>query len=268
MTPKESTKTKVLMCQPISETDEIRPEWDWWRKTKELVGKPSTIVDFTTLKKAYPNPTKFEQSYNGIQVALKAYEAEKNGYDAFIIGCSSDMGVEECRALVNIPVVAPTEATVHLASTLGSKFSAINLQADVDYTIERAVRNAGLIDRLASIRCPPGLNVAEAISIPNRSEHEQKKLVERFTAEMSKAVHEDRAEVLFVGCIHSSGFLTMRGIYEVEGAPVIDLFAASLKMAETLVDLKRAFGTAVCKKTVYTTPFTGWEKYIPRKYMI
>jgi allantoin racemase len=55
----------------------------------------------------------------------------------------------------------------------------------------------------------------------------------------------------------------MHGIYEVEGAPVISMYGAALKMAESLVNFQRAFGTVVCKRSIFLGPPAGWEKEIP-----
>ena len=261
-------KTKIMLCEPVMKDSEgeTQPQLNWWQNTVELVGSPGTTVDFVGLRKAYTGPTPFEQSYGGIQMALRAHEAEKTGYDVFIIGCASDMGLRECRAMANIPVVAPTEATALLASTLGNKFSAINLQSSTDAGIEEAIRNAGLIDKLASVRSPSGLTIEKAFDMSmSPDKEEQKKITQILTTEMSKAVNEDRAEALFISCTHTSAFLTMQGINEVEGIPVLDLFAASLKLAEILVDLKRGFGTKVCKGSIYLAPSVDWEKQKPSK---
>lgn len=261
-------KTKILFCEPVEEESEggTPPQLGWWQKTVELVGKSGTTVDFGGLRKAYSGPTPFAQSYNGIQMALRAHEAEKTGYDVFIIGCASDMGLRECRAMANIPVVAPTEATALLASTLGYKFSAINLQPSADAGIEEAIRNAGLVDKLASVRSPSGLTIEKAFQMSMSSDkEEQKKLVKMLTTEMSKAVNEDRAEALFISCTHTSAFFTMQGVREVEGVPILDLFAASLKLAETLADLERGLGTKVCKRSIYLAPPVDWEKQKPSK---
>jgi Asp/Glu/hydantoin racemase len=261
VTTTETRKSRILMCEPVPEQSGTKPQLAWWNKTADLVTEAGTKVEYGGLKRAYPGATTYEQAYNGIQMAWRSYEAEKQGYDAFIIGCASDMGVRECRALVNIPIVAPTEATALLASTLGNKFSAINLQASTDAGIESAIRDAGLIDKLASVRTPPGLTIAKTFSMSMGNE--QKEITEILIAEMTKAVNEDGAEVVFVSCTHTSAFLAMQGIHAIEGVPVLDLFAVSLKMAETLISLKRGFGTFICKKSVYMGPSAGWEKMIP-----
>jgi allantoin racemase len=91
----------------------------------------------------------------------------------------------------------------------------------------------------------------------------QKKVVEMLTSEMRRAVLEDRAEVVWVSCVPSSTCVAMHGVHEVEGAPVVNLFAAGLKLAETLVSLKKAYGTVVCKRSIYLGPAPGWEQEIP-----
>ena len=49
--------------------------------------------------------------------------AERNGYDAFIIGCYLDTGLQRARSLVDIPALGVTETSMLVACTLGRKFS-------------------------------------------------------------------------------------------------------------------------------------------------
>jgi len=51
--------------------------------------------------------------------------AEKEGYDAVVIGCFYDPGLREARELVRIPVIGPAETCMHIAATLGHKFSVL-----------------------------------------------------------------------------------------------------------------------------------------------
>ncbi|MFH1650742.1 MAG: hypothetical protein ABID87_01375, partial [Chloroflexota bacterium] len=50
----------------------------------------------------------------------------------------------------------------------------------------------------------------------------------------------DGAEVIIVGCGALSPMLSVSGVTEVDGAPVIDPVQTALKYAEMLVDLKKA----------------------------
>jgi Asp/Glu/hydantoin racemase len=49
-------------------------------------------------------------------------QAEKDGFDAVIIGCCNDPGVRTSRELVNIPVVGPLEATMQHAAYFGHDY--------------------------------------------------------------------------------------------------------------------------------------------------
>jgi len=257
----QSAPIRIMFCEPVPEGKEEMPQWAWWRQTVETVARPGTTVDIAGLAQGFYDPTTYEQSFNSVQMAQRAYKAEKEGYDAFIIGCASDMAVRECRAIVDIPVIAPTEATAHILATMGRRFSVIDLSAATTPTIEDALAEAGLMNKLASIRVPPGMTVSRAARMAMSGE--AAKLAEIFSLEMARAVIEDRAEALCVSCMITSAAIASQGVRRVEGAPVLDMFAASIKMAELLVDLKRAFGISVCKRSIYNPPKPGWEARIP-----
>jgi len=92
---------------------------------------------------------------------------------------------------------------------------------------------------------------------------QQQKVVDMLTSAMQKAIQEDGAEALYVSCVPTSAMVAMHRVFEVDGAPVVNMFAAGLKLAEHMVALKRAFGTVVCKKSIYLGPHAGWDQEIP-----
>ena len=114
---------------------------------------------------------------------------------------------------------------------------------------------------MASIRQVPGLNLAKTFEMMLGGE--QDKLIGMIKIEMENGVKEDGAEALFVPCMPTASMLTMNGLYQAEGAPVIDLFSIAIKQAEIMVELKRAYGTSVCKRSIYIPPYEGWDKDIP-----
>jgi len=56
--------------------------------------------------------------------------------------------------------------------------------------------------------------------------------------------------------------LTMHEVYEVDGAPVVNMFSAALKMAESMVALKKAYGPCVQEEYLPRSP-CGLEAEIP-----
>ena len=258
----KSVNSKLMISEPVY-GEGPRQHWDWLRKILDAVGNPGTTVDFVNLKQGYKVMRTYTRSYNSIFVAQRAYEAEKKGYDGFIIGCASDLGLKEARSIVNIPVIGATEATAFLACTLGNKFSVINTDPTACARTENLIRSYGLGDRLASVTYPPGLTGQKNFAMMAEGPQQQQKVVDMVTAAMKKAIHEDGAEALYVSCVPTSAMLTMHRVYEVEGVPVVNMFTAALKLAENMVALQRAFGTVVCKKSIYLGPHAGWEKEIP-----
>jgi allantoin racemase len=161
-------------------------------------------------------------------------EAQARGYDAVVIACFSDPGLDAAREATNLPVVGIQDAAMHLAAQLGYRFSVLTTLAHRTPLRERAALLAGLDRRLASCR-PLDLPVLETVQ--NREQVVQKVLnVGR------QCVEEDRAEVLLLGCA-GLGDLAERASREL-GVPVIDPNAAALKLCETLVDLKLSHSRA------------------------
>jgi len=258
-------KMKLMVCEPVF-GEEPRQHWAWLTEILDAVGSAGTNTDFVNLRHGYKIMRTYTRTYNSIYVAQRALEAEKNGYDGFIIGCASDLGLREARSIVRIPVVGATEATTLLACTLGNKFSVITTDPTACARTENLIKSYGLGDRIASVRSTKGLTSHKNFAMMAEGPAQQKKIVEMLTDTMNKAINDDGAEVLYVSCVPTSAMLTMHGVYEVDGAPIVNMFTAALKLAETLVSLKRAYGTVVCKKSIFLGPHEGWEDEIEPQF--
>ncbi len=265
MSEKQAKGIRLLMSDPVPVVPGIDLAHTWYQKTATTVASQGTIVDNVSLRRGYTNPTRtYTAAYNAIEMVNRAYGAEKKEYDGFIVGCAFDPGLRPARSLVNIPVTAPTESAALLACTLGSKFSIINYDPCFNWHMTELIRTYGLADRLASVRNIPGLTEEKAFEM--MFGNEQDEFIGMVTKEMSKAIKEDGADVVWIACCVSSSLLTTRGISQVDGCPILDPPVAAVKMAETLVMLKRAYGTSICKKSMYFPPLPGWEKEIPIEF--
>jgi len=177
--------------------------------------------------------------------------AEKEGFDAVVIGCFYDPGLREARELVSIPVIAPAEASMHVASTLGHKFSIIVGRRKWIPKMESNVYQYGLEKKLASFRV---INFTVT-----RMAKEPEKLKEAIFKAAKQAIEEDGAEVIVLGCTIESGF--MKELIEKLGAPVLDAVVTSWKYAEMLADLHRKTGLTHCKLYGYEPPPASHENY-------
>lgn len=75
---------------------------------------------------------------------------EKSDYDAYVIACFCDPGVQELRALGYQNVFGIAESAMHLAANSGGKFGMVSI---LDISVERHIKQverAGLSDLLAA----------------------------------------------------------------------------------------------------------------------
>lgn len=224
--------------------------------------REGTTVDVHWLKAGYRAPTYSQtESYNAVEGVKCYYEAWKMGYDGIIIGCAHDPGLTEARSIIDIPVVGVFQSAVLIASCLGNKFSVITDHQSSKAAQLEKIKRYGLADKLASIRIldTTPTQMAESYAA------DPAKLIDTFKEVAAKAAREDDAEVIIPGCTVLSTILTAQKVFEVDKVPIVDPVFAGIKMAEMLVDLKKAFGIGVCRASIYAAP-AGWEKQIPIEF--
>jgi allantoin racemase len=172
-------------------------------------------------------------------------EAERLGYDAAVIGCFYDLGLQEGREVAErLIVTAPCEASCLLAASLGATFSIIVGRRKWIPQMRGTVGAYGLESRLASFR---------ALDLGVLDYHADERETERrFSEAGRRAIAEDGAEVIILGCTASSGFFAR--LQDELGVPVIDPAIAAIKQAENLVEVRDRFGWSQSKIGGYESP--------------
>jgi len=228
------------------------------RNNLKLAARPDTEIELHWPKVGYTDPTyAWTRSYNAIEGVKSVYEAWKKNYDAFVISCMMDPSLTEARSIVEIPVAAALESAAMTAFLLGNKFSIIGLHTPSKPIYAALIEKYGFSERLASIRCT-GLTSLEAIALYAQPE----KLIGIFKGCSEKAIKDDGAETIIIGCTAVSSIFTAQSIYEIEGVPLVNGVVAAVKMAEVMADLRRTYGTNVCRRSIYAAA-ANWEKEIP-----
>jgi allantoin racemase len=159
--------------------------------------------------------------------------AQERGFEAVIIGCYSDPGLDALRELLTIPVIGPGAASLHLAAQLGTRIAVLTPSGRGLGRVAARLRALGLAPLLAGVR-GIGLSVMD---LARRKPGALDKAAEAARV----AVDEDGADVLVLGCM-SMAFLP--GICETlsgkVGVPVVNPVVAALKTAEACVAMKLA----------------------------
>jgi allantoin racemase len=188
------------------------------------------------------------ESYLAAIAVMDAVTRYPDPFDAVIQAGFGEHGREGLQELLDVPVVDITEAAAHVACLLGHKYSVVTTLDRAVPLIEDRLKLAGLDARCASVRSS-GLSVLEL----ERDEHAA---VEAIAVEAERAVREDKAEVVCLGCGGMAGL--DEAVRARTGVPVVDGVTAAVKLAEGLV----ALGLSTSKVRTYAPPrpkrIVGW----------
>lgn len=234
-------KKRVLYIEPV-----VSETVDSWKRYLSQFKGPETELEVTSLTEG---PKHLEYYSYGALVVPKILkiikEAEKENFDAAIIGCFYDPGLRESREIAEkLVVTAPAEASMHIAVTLGQRFSIIVGRTKWIPLMRENVIKYGFQDHLASFQ-PIGMGV---LDLQTDSEETKKRIVQA----AEKAIEQDGAEVIILGCTHQFGFY--QELQGALGVPVIDAALAAFNYAEFLVDLRNKHGLYFNKKNEYQSP--------------
>ena len=175
---------------------------------------------FEVVTVATPESPRFLETYEdeiqcgpGLMRILREHEET---FDAFVIACHSDSHLHAARELSLKPVIGIGEASMKLASFLGHNFSVVTTHQHSVPGKLRQVRALHLQDLLVSIRAP-------------EDGEEGWTNAELFMELSRRAVEEDGAEVVVLGCAGLSGM--DRQIQDTLKVPVLDGVACALILA-------------------------------------
>ena len=189
-------------------------------------------------------PETIESAYDEAHAVPPTLElvkkANEEGYDAVILACFSDPGLHAAREISTIPVIGIEESSIHAAAMLGARFSIMTPRTARIAAKREEVHIRGMNHFLASVRSLD-LSVAETDSDPERTK-------QRILEEAARAVHEDGAEVIILGCAGMAGYAPE--IEEKLNIKVIDPTAVALKIAEAIAGL----GLTHSKVGLYAAP--------------
>ena len=235
-------KIAYVVPGPMSKTKMGRAEMERRQALLNGWGHAGTTVEVIDVASG---PASIESAYEEM-IAIPPtldliLQCERDGYDAAIIGCFGDPGLEAARELCTMPVVGPCESAMLLAAGLGHKFSVLTIFDNLVPMMERLSHHAGVHAKLASVR-PTNIPVLNLMDDPPAT---KARLIEVARA----CVQQDRADALLFGCMTMS-FLDMGDEIGAEvGVPVVNAGKAALKQAEMLVSM----GLAHSKKA-WPTP--------------
>ena len=231
---------KIMYLSPVAHRD---GHDDLFADMARDVKLPGTEVHVTSLPDEIGLFTNIEfRSYEGMVTAgiiRAARAAAREGFDALAIGCFYDTGLLEAREVSGEMIVtAPCVASCEIAASLSNRFGVIVGRRKWVHQMQSTVHDHGHRDRLA------GFYHVE-LGVTEFQEDHDRTAYCLMTAGR-KAVEEDYAESLILGCTMEVGF--HHHMEQELGVPVIDPSIAALKRAEYGALLKRDCGWVPSRK--------------------
>ena len=186
------------------------------------------------------------------EVMDNGLRAEKEGYDAVVLGNIFDPGLHELRELLNIPVLGLCESSVHVACLMGATFSLINVNPKFTHRIVESIKLQSLASRLVSVDQMkverPGV-----FDLAFRDDEAKAEIVRQF-AECARRNLEQGAEVLVPAGGSLMAVLADAGVHQIDSAPVLNGLIATVKVAELAVAMRQLTGHFTSKHLIYAPP--------------
>jgi allantoin racemase len=151
-------------------------------------------------------------------------EVERQGYDAAVPLGMLDLGVDAGRCVVDIPIIGPAEAVLHLASIFGHRFGVIMYHNSRFPMARRMVERYGMADRVAGWR-------SSGFELPDIAENGDA-MVHNFVEQARSLIEEDRADVILpFGITQCPVHIKPDWLSDQLGVPVIEGIGAPIRLA-------------------------------------
>ena len=194
----------------------------------------------------------YVQHLHSLQFLESVIQAEKEGYDAYLLSTLPDPYLQVAQSIVDIPVVGFGFSSMHTAAYLGRRFGIVCfIEELVPYYAEN-VRKYGLESLAGPVRYL-GLgfrDVYGGFKDPSR-------VVEAFTRVVRELITEG-VDVVIPGEAPLGLLLQRAGIHRIDEVPVVDGLATTVKAAEMLVGLQRSSNMRVTRQgSFFARPAEG-----------
>ena len=182
------------------------------------------------------------------QVIRHALEAERAGYDAFVIGHFQEPGLLEIRGALDIPVVGLGEATMLAALSMGRRIGLVTIDPVFIDWHERQVRAYGLEQRVAGVRAIHADLPGFMRAFTDEASYAQ---VRADFVEQVRPLVQAGAEVIIPAGGLPMLLFARECPFVIDGALVLNGIAVVAKAAEMALALRRLTGSVVSRRGTY-----------------
>jgi allantoin racemase len=216
--------------------------------------EPGTSIDVHGLSagRAIADQYRYLELLDTAEVLENGLRAERDGYDALLIGNVFEPGLHALREVLNIPVLGLLESSVHLASLMGASFSIVNVNPKFTRKVSENIASTGLQSRLVSI---DDMRIERGQVLDRAFEDKTvcAQVVEQFVQAAQVGIGKGAETVIPAGGIVMT-ILGFAGVHKVNDVPIVNGLIALTKMAEMAVRIRQLTGVFTSKRMMYAPP--------------
>jgi Asp/Glu/hydantoin racemase len=197
---------------------------------------------------------RFLFTMHSMQWAVHALNAEAGGFDAFALCSLPDPMLAEIRTLVDMPVIGCGEVCFKLAAANARRFGMLLFIDRMAARYLQQIEEHGLSQYCVGVE-PVGLRFNDVLGAFGKPGE----IIDRFRMAARRLIAAG-AQAIIPGEIPLNVLLAAEGVDNVDGVPLIDSLAETLKKAEAMVDAK-ASGSASADRR-------GWSHEPPPRQRV
>lgn len=176
------------------------------------------------------------QSLHKEQFVRAALAAEDAGYDGMVIATIPDLALEECRSLVDIPVVGLGESSFKLASMLGSTVGVMSFAMEhLEPQLRRNAERYGM----PSLLGPMVSTTVDFEAVADELASGEPGPVLKAIVEAGRHLIASGADVIVPGPGPMNVLAAKHRLHRIDDVPVIDSLRAAVELCGVLGRMKR-----------------------------
>ena len=201
----------------------------------QKVARPGTEISVHGVERGtqFNQISRYEEVLHNYQIVENLVQAQRQGYDAFCVGCAYEPAFYALRELAEIPYCALAESNMYLACLLAPNFALLSHNEQMTLRVTELVHRYRLDDRYILVdslhmtpeELPKAFDDIEFFMRPAR--------------EMAKEAAKKGVTMFVVAEGIINMILAKHKITHIEGIPVIEGGGALVKLTEMLVDLNK-----------------------------
>ncbi len=192
-----------------------------------VAASPGTVVEAVSAPFGLPLIVTRADWLAAGPATLAALSSHRGRYDAAVIACFGDPGLDAAKELLDVPVLGISEAAFHAASMLGRRFGVVSFTAALRPMFEDCLAHHGLASRCAGFRMGPAFS-----GDPGTVAEERLDLLATLCTE---SVEQDGAEAIILAGGPLAGIAPL--LQPRIAVPLIDGTQAAVRLAEAMIGL-------------------------------